>query len=180
MTDQKRCTHIISVDVGLKNLAICVARFTDENTCEVLNLTKINVQEKKIVQSVSRGCSRFSKHIRKLINVEDFYTTKLFIEQQNPRNSGAYAMFYGILGTCIGLGIKLLFPVDAKIKPLKKDTVKQKRKSVSRLMEVLQDYSNHLENFDEVLQMVEDVQGKKDDVLDTLLQIVGASARGMI
>lgn len=161
--------QFISIDIGVKNMAICVATPSSEyhfniSLWEVMKFEGVNTEciVKKVISWLLDKTNGFT--------IDD-KTIKVLIERQCSRNIKAFTLQYVIYGYFLSLlPSSNVILCDAKIKPLRSSGKKRKSESVSYVLNtrdlISDDWMHFLKS-----------QKKKDDYTDALLQIIGFNKR---
>jgi hypothetical protein len=163
---------IASFDIGEKNFAYCIAKYYDDQL-NILKIAHHNVIRKK-TQTVTESCVHISSIMRndsQLMKCDHFV-----IEQQMLCNTRAQR-----LGQHVWSTLYTLFPervvnfVPSHMKTqhfIGKNKLKAKERKTWSVVKVTQD--GVMSDSDRHREIIEEIQGmeKKDDVCDTILQII--------
>lgn len=163
---------IASFDIGEKNFAYCVAKYTDANL-DILQIAHHNVIIKK-TQTVIESCIHVSTIIMK--DAQLMACDRFLIEQQMRGNTRAQR-----LGQHVWSTLYTLFPerlvkfVPSHMKTqhfIGKNKLKDKERKTWSVVTVTQEgvMSDGVHH----RQIIEEIKGmnKKDDVCDTILQVI--------
>lgn len=158
----------ISIDIGVKNMAICVATLDeslysiDIKTWEVIKFDGANTE--CIVTKVIPWLQGVGLSVSQN---KECCAPKVLIERQCSRNIKAFTLQYVVYGYFLSiLPLTDVVLCDAKIKPITSSGKKRKSDSVAYVLNmndrISKDWMQFLKS-----------QKKKDDYTDALIQIVG-------
>jgi len=163
---------IASFDIGEKNFAYCVAE-TIDNHLSIVNITHDNVIFKRN-QTVIESCVRISTLIR--ADTRLMACDRFIIEQQMRCNTRAQRLAQHVWST-----LHTLFPdrlvkfVPAHMKTqhfIGKNQLKDKERKTWSVVKVTQDgVMGESDRHKEIIAEIEKMK-KKDDVCDTILQVI--------
>lgn len=169
---------IVSFDIGAVNMAYCIVDvdnsknnrpITLKDWC-LTNLT--NTNEKETIEIICSKCVSWLKDIFITNKIKDKKNTWILVERQRPINPCAFVLSYTVFTYFMTKyhNINVSF-VSAKSKPIESTGRKRKRAGVKKTKGFIEDLENNNDNNKWTEWFYE--QPKKDDLSDSLLQIIG-------
>lgn len=169
---------VVSFDIGKVNMSYCIVDvdnsknerpITIKDWC-LTNLT--STDEKETIEIICSKCISWLKDIFTTNKISDRKNTWILVERQRPINPDAFALSYTVFTYFMTkyYNVNVSF-VSAKSKPIKQTGKKRKRAGVKITKEIIENL-NHNDDNDKWTEWFYE-QSKKDDLSDSLLQIVG-------
>jgi hypothetical protein len=162
---------VISFDVGLMNMAMCVVRVSHHSikTFDIIEWELFDIGSDNVEECSSLLVKRLKNKFQK---TTDSKNTWVIIERQVPQNIKCMCLSHTLLSFFLTKYDKMhVSCVSAISKPLVSKGKKRKSECVKVLKEYLQDSSET----NKVWLAWFELQNKKDDLADAFLQIVGNS-----
>jgi hypothetical protein len=161
---------VISFDVGLMNMAMCVARVSHSlQTFDIIEWDLFDTCSNNIEECSALLVKRLKDKFQK---TTDSKNTWVVIERQVPQNIKCMCLSHTLLSFFLTKYDEMhVSYVSAISKPLVSKGKKRKIESVEVLKEYLQDSSETNKAWFAWFEL----QNKKDDLADAFLQIVGNS-----
>lgn len=169
---------IVSFDIGKVNMSYCIVDVdnskndrpvTIKDWC-LKNLTSAN--EKETIEIICSKCVSWLKDIFTTNKIKDTKNTWLLVERQRPINPDAFALSYTVYTYFMTKysNINVSF-VSANTKLIQQVGKKRKRASITATKEIIGNLNSNNDNDKWTEWFYE--QSKKDDLSDSLLQILG-------
>jgi Poxvirus A22 protein len=169
---------VISFDIGKVNMSYCIVDIdnskndrpiTIKDWC-LTNLT--NTDEKETIEIICSKCVSWLKDIFTTNKIKDRKNTWVLVERQRPINPDAFALSYTVFTYFMTkyYNINVSF-VSAKSKLIEQTGRKRKRASVKTTKEIIENLDCNNDNNKWTEWFYE--QSKKDDISDSLLQVIG-------
>ena len=169
---------IVSFDIGTVNMSYCIVDvdnnknnrpITIKDWC-LTNLT--STDEKETIEIVCSKCVSWLKDIFTTNKIKDRKNTWILVERQRPINPNAFALSYTVFTYFMTkyYNINVSF-VSANSKPIEQTGKKRKRECVKKTKQFIENLDSNEDNDKWTEWFYE--QSKKDDLSDSLLQIVG-------
>jgi hypothetical protein len=163
---------IISFDIGMVNLAFCVAKTTHMNDSKITRVQdwKLYDLNTKNAEKANAVCIALLK--KAFATLPDTNNVWVLIERQMPVNTQCMCISHAIFAFFMTFfdNLNVSF-VDSISKPLKEKKRKRKQESVALTLQYLQNDSECL-TCREWLEWFQN-QRKKDDLADAFMQILG-------
>lgn len=169
---------IVSFDIGKVNMSYCIVDVDNSKnerpiTIKDWCLTHLtNTNEKEILEIICSKCVSWLKEVFTTNKIRDSKNTWILVERQRPINPDAFALSYTVFTYFITkyCNVNVSF-VSAKSKPIQQTGRKRKRAGVKVTKEIIGNLDSNDDNDKWTEWFYE--QTKKDDLSDSLLQIVG-------
>lgn len=161
-------TTVISIDVGLVNLAFCKA-YVKENGCVIADWRKFDLtggDKNATAETCSARCVALFTQL--FTDLPDNHNSYVVIERQVPQNVQCMCISHACFAFFLTKfrDVNVAF-INANSKPLSKSGKQKKSESVKLARKFLEDM-NSTYWLDKL-----NAEKKKDDLCDALLQIVG-------
>ena len=177
-SNTKPHSTIVSFDIGKVNMSYCIVN-VDNNKVQrpmrildwcLTNLTSSD--EKETIEIICSKCISWLKEVFTTNKISDKANTWVLVERQRPINPDAFALSYTVFTYFMTKynNINVSF-VSAKSKKITEGGKKRKRAGVVLTKKFLEDLPSNSDNdkWSEWFYL----QNKKDDLSDSLLQIIG-------
>lgn len=169
---------VVSFDIGKVNMSYCIVNVDNNKPDKPITIKDwclvklISDDENETLEIICSKCISWLKEVFTTNKIRDKRNTWVFIERQRPINPDAFALSYTVFSYFIAKynNINVSF-VSAKSKPIEQTGKKRKRAGVKVTKNVLEDLPSNADN-DKWSEWFYE-QPKKDDLSDSLLQIIG-------
>lgn len=169
---------IVSFDVGKVNMSYCIVDVDNSKNDRPITikdwcLTNLTITgEKETIEIICSRCISWLKDIFTTNKIKDRKNTWVLVERQRPINPDAFALSYTVFTYFMTkyLNINVTF-VSAKSKPIQQTGKKRKRAGIKITKDIIENLDSNSDNDKWTEWFYE--QSKKDDLSDSLLQIMG-------
>lgn len=169
---------IVSFDVGKVNMSYCIVDVDNSKNDRPITikdwcLTNLTITgEKETIEIICSKCISWLKDIFTTNKIKDRKNTWVLVERQRPINPDAFALSYTVFTYFMTkyLNINVTF-VSAKSKPIQQTGKKRKRAGIKITKDIIENLDSNSDNDKWTEWFYE--QSKKDDLSDSLLQIMG-------
>jgi Poxvirus A22 protein len=169
---------VVSFDIGKVNMSYCIAKVDNnkpDRPITIIDWSLVNLiseEENETLEIICSKCVSWLKEVFTTNKIRDKRNTWVLVERQRPINPDAFALSYTVFSYFLAKynNINITF-VSAKSKPIEQTGRKRKRAGVKVTKNVLEDLHSNADN-DKWSEWFYE-QPKKDDLSDSLLQIIG-------
>lgn len=169
---------IVSFDIGKVNMSYCIVDVDNSKnerpiTIKDWCLTNLTSTEKReTIEIICSKCISWLKDIFTTNKIKDKKNTWVLVERQRPINPDAFVLSYTVFTYFMTkyYNINVSF-VSAKSKPIEQTGKKRKRVGIKITKQIIENLNSNSDNDKWTEWFYE--QSKKDDLSDSLLQIIG-------